>query len=172
MLTYKRGKVKDKVDVKAKDFYTYYKSLQRPNSRQINYEKFRTIIKMFNAAIMSEVIIKAYDFTLPYKLGKLCVRKFKVKNKIENNKVIIKNPVDWKKTKALWEEDEEAFKNKKLIRIDNSHSNGYIARICHKGEKSTLTNAKAYKFKAIRSNKLLLSKILKDKELKIDYFEY
>jgi len=171
MITFKRGLVEHKFDVKSTDFFNYYNSLYKGTKHQLKNSEFRKIIRLFNEALMNEIIFKAYDFNMPYKIGKLCIRKSKTKNKIKDGKVIIKHPIDWKATKNLWEEDEEARLSKKLVRIDNSHSDNYICRFRYKIGNSKSTNCLAYAFKATRPNKITLSKVLKDKNLKIDYFE-
>lgn len=170
MITFKRGLVEDKIDVSAKDFFKFYDD-NTIKKHKVNYQTFRKVVKMFNEALINEIIIKAYDFKMPYSLGRLCIRKNKIKNKIVDGKVIIKQPIDWKATKTLWDEDEEARIAKKLVRIDNSHSDNYIARISYKTDIARSINCRAYRFRAIRSNKILLSKVIKDENINVDYYE-
>ena len=171
MIAFKRGLVEHKLDVKSTDFFKFYNSLYKGTKHQILDSQFRKIIKLFNEALMEEIIFKAYDFNVPYGLGKLCIRKTKSKNKIKDGKIIITLPIDWKATKQLWEEDEEAKAAKKLVRVNNSHSDNYICGFKYKNFLAKSVNTRAYGFKVSRPNKITLSKVLKDSNLKIDYFE-
>lgn len=171
MLSFKRGKVKYKLDVKSTDFYKYYNSIYKNTKHQVNGDSFRKIIKLFNESLMNEIVFKAYDFNIPYGLGKICIRKTKSKNRIKDGKVVITQPIDWKATKELWQSDEEAKNLKKLVRINNTHTDNYICGFKYKIGTAKSLNVKAYGFKVSRPNKSLLTKVLKDENLKIDYFE-
>src|SRR5690554_6806468 len=54
------------------------------------------------------------------KMGTIEIRKFSIEPKIgEDGELIFHAPIDWDKTLRLWYEDEEAHKNKTLIKVEN-----------------------------------------------------
>ena len=70
-----------------------------------------------------------YIFVLPKRMGRIEIRKTKGEVKIGKDGQVINNlAVNWKATRKLWSENEEAKEKKIKIRYTNEHSNGYIFR--------------------------------------------
>lgn len=130
------------------DYYNYYKNKYKSD---ISKNLYRKIICEFNSEIAKAIILNNFDFEIPYRLGKLSLRKFKPLLKISNNKLINHNPPDFKKTKELWEKDPEARKKKILIRFLNKHTNGYLFEIKYYNYKANFKNKSAYTFTVVRS---------------------
>lgn len=155
-----------KLDVYAKDFYKFYRKQCKENGikalgRQAQYIK---IINDINDSIINRITIKAEDYFMPEGLGIITVRK--IKQNYEANKL----PINWKATKDLWEEDEEAKEKKTLVRHLNEHTNGYIYRLVWIVDSRALKNKTFYHFKAMRKPARFLAKVTKG-EVKIDYYE-
>lgn len=140
-------------------FYKYYKkNCKNPVSSVL----FNKIITDYNKGIVNLIINESMDYTIPYLNFEITIRKYKKKLKIVNGKLINNVPPDWKATKELWAKDPEAKEKKLVIRLNNSHTSGYVFRIYLKKFKSTTKNKNVYKFLPNRDFKRNLSKRIKD----------
>lgn len=83
--------------------------------RPVKENEFYKIIRSVNKLLANE-IANGNTVVFPYRMGKLELRKVKRGVSIVNGKMRITYPVDWHSTLKLWYEDEEAKKNKSLIR--------------------------------------------------------
>ena len=110
---------------------------------------------------------------MPYKIGRLRIRKYKPKIKINEDGTLDKSKlfVDYANTNKLWSTNKEAKKNKKLVFHLNDHSNGYQHRWFWEKRESNIPNHSAYCFLPSRLNKRTLAKALKDENTDIDFFE-
>ena len=74
------------------------------DAEKVDYKTYSAVIKEFNNRLADALIVDALEFRMPYRLGKLRIKKYKQKIKIkENGEIDKKNmPVDWKKTNDLW----------------------------------------------------------------------
>ena len=88
--------------------YDLYKIIRKNHwyniGRPLTEKEFYSIIRTFNKHIAEE-LSKGNDFTLPYKMGILEVRKYQPNITIKNGKVKAPLPIDWDKTLKLWYED-------------------------------------------------------------------
>lgn len=144
----KRTAGKIKVDYGMKDYYKYY--LKNNKETTINSLKFNKIISEFNKKIVESIINESLEYNPITIQVSFCIRKHKRIVKIVNNKLLNKNPIDWKTTNELWNTDEEAKNKKLLIRYDNNHSSKYIFRIKMLKTGYSYINKKYYKFKPCR----------------------
>lgn len=95
------------------DYYSYYK---KNNKNYIDRTLYGKIIEKINEEIIN-TLLKYKQYTLPYRLGKLEIRKKPVVLKYHNGKLINNMVIDWNATLKLWYEDKDAEKKKKLIKI-------------------------------------------------------
>lgn len=155
----KRTEGKISRDYGMRDFYKYYKeNSQNPQSTQ----KFNKVVSEFNQTIVDSIINDGLEFT-PVRLQlNICIRKYKKIIKIENGKLLNPNPIDWKTTKQLWEDDIEAGEKKIIIRYLNNHTSKYIFRIKALRIGNYFLNKKLYRFKACRGFQRALAKRILD----------
>lgn len=107
------------------DYWKYYCA----NSKQIPFKQYKEILYYILEQYALQISDHAMDFTFPYKLGTLKVRKHSMIIKFDGDDLVIKQPVDYKATKELWKVDEEARKNKQVVFCLNQHSDGFIYSI-------------------------------------------
>ena len=121
---------------------------------KVGYKKYRTICEEFNKDIIEDILLKAKEFKLPYRLGSLRVKKKKMnygrKNKLK---------INWLETN----------KHKKVIYHLNDHTNGFNYRWFWSKINAIIKNKSVYSFQATRTNKRRLAALLKNNE--VDYFE-
>lgn len=141
------------------DGYKYYRKNKPDDKRYIlNESQYFSIIRMMNNHIAEE-LSNGNDVKLPCRMGTIELRKFSRELKIDKKgNYYINMPIDWDKTLNLWYEDEEAMKNKILIRIDSQE----MFRLYYNKNGANYANKSYYEFsfnKELRSN---LSRNLKN----------
>ena len=158
---------KIKIHYGISDYYNHYmnsfelsKDDSSNNPFYVSKKDYNSIIEDFHAMIIDEIIDFNYEFKLPFDLGMLALRKFKPTLKVdENGKLINKLPVDIRSTMNLWDKNEEAKKNKVLVRYTNKHSRGYVFTIhYYKKYKARFKNKTLYSFETVRSFKEKVNK--------------
>jgi hypothetical protein len=161
---------KHKTHFGIKDAYLYYEDT---SDTPISYSVFTQIIKEFYKEISNMIIFNTFEFRMPYRLGRLRIRKYKPKIKVNADGTIDKSRlfIDYASTKKLWSTNEEAKENKKLVFHLNDHTNGYQHRWFWEKRTSNIPNHSAYCFIPSRFNKRTLAKALKDEDIEIDFFE-
>lgn len=168
------------------DYYNYYainnfKEYSEEKKRTVIYKNskyfvdratFSKIISDFNKAVCEEVLYENFEYKLPARMGEISIKKYKPKIEFdENGKLKSRTlPVDWKATNELWNNNPEAKEQKKLVRFLNDHTNGFISKWYYVKNYANYKYKSGYVFKASRTNKRELAKILKDEDLKIDYY--
>jgi hypothetical protein len=169
----KRSKGKFKADYKTNDLFKFYKSrIEKGSIYDQNKTMFTKIISEYNDKIYREhIIMNAYEYRLAGRLGKISIKQFKRKLKLnDQNKLVSKLSCDYKKTKELWASNEEARKNKKLVYHTNEHTDGYEFR-CHWNKKtSNVPCNKFYQFIPVRTNKRFIGKCFSE-GLKLKFYE-
>jgi len=98
-------------------------------------------------------------------MGTLEVRKRLGTVKIVDGKLVNNLPVDWDTTLKLWAEDEESYKNKTIIRLEEDE----IFIINYNKRKAIYNNKMFYQFNVNRKLKQRLKELIKNNE--IDAFE-
>lgn len=132
--------------------------------RPLTEHEFYTIIRSVNNYLADSLVL-GNDVTLPNKMGRLELRKYDIKFSFDGNKVKSNLPVDWDRTLKLWYEDEEAFNNKTLVKIEEKE----IFKIYYNKHVADYTNQVFYEFNINRDIKKRLKH--KIKEGKIDAFK-
>lgn len=142
------------------DYYKFYKTNYPYN---VSKKAYNDIISDLNQFIATELVDKADEFMLPHRIGYLnVIKKKKGVKLLPDNTVINNSPPDWLATKKLWAEDEEAKKNKILVRHKNTHTNGYVYEIKHNKYNATYKNKSVSIFKPVRDINRALAKRIND----------
>ena len=85
--------------------------------RPLKEHEFYSIIRKVNTLLAEELLDNGI-ITLPQRMGTVELRKFDSYVKFEDGKVKTNRPIDWNKTLELWYEDEESYKSKTLIKME------------------------------------------------------
>lgn len=81
-------------------------------------KEFSRIVSCVNA-LMAQELLNGNEIILPCKMGALEIRKFGTYVKFVDGKVKTNRGINWKETLQLWYEDEEAKKNKTLLKMED-----------------------------------------------------
>lgn len=142
-ISHKNGrnfKVKGSVGV-----YDMYKKIRKNCwyniGRPVTEKEFYAIIRGINKMLADE-IANGNPIVFPKRMGKLELRKHECGAFIRNGKLKITYPVDWMSTYKLWYEDEEARRNKTLLR----HENKWIYHVKYCVFDATYENKGFYQF--------------------------
>jgi len=132
--------------------YDAYKLLRRHKwldiGRPLKEHEFYSIIRGVNDCLARE-IANGRTIIFPARMGKLELRKFPVGVSIVDGKLRIGYPVDWYATIQLWFNDEEARKEKMLVR--NTDDTKY--KVLYKKYNANYNNQMFYQFVLNRSIK-------------------
>jgi hypothetical protein len=153
-----------------REAYRYYKSrIDNP----MPYKKFREVWITFIDKVTKGIVEEGKDFTMPYRLGSVGIRKQKIQVKMNPDGSIDKRYLrpDWQATKELWARDEEAKKDKRLVFHLNRHFGGYNAKWFWDKSTCIVKNQAAYSLTMSRENKRKLSEAIFDEDLEVDYYE-
>lgn len=100
------------------DAYKYIRKNKWFNiERPLTEKEFYSIIREINNNLIEE-FLGGNDIKLPYRLGKIELRKRTSKIEFRGGKIKTNLPIDWKNTLELWTEDKEAYTNKILVRLE------------------------------------------------------
>lgn len=135
--------------------YDCYKTLRKNHwyniGRPLTEKEFYSIIRTINN-YLAEELSRGNDIILPYRMGKLEVRKYEPYVKLINNKVVTNRPIDWNKTLELWYNNKEAKDKKILIKSTPQ----YIFLIRYNKSNAEYINKSVFTFNISRTVKLLL----------------
>lgn len=155
----KRTEGRINADFGMNDYYKYYKSYSK---NPVTKDKFHKIVGDFNKKITNLIINEGIEYK-PIKIQfTFCVRKSLRRVYIKDNKLVNTTPIDWKSTKDLWENDEDARQNKTILRHLNNHTSKYIFQIKATKFGNRYSNKKLYRFKPCRSFQRDLAKRILD----------
>lgn len=144
-------------------FKFYRKNRPKEHKYVLTESQYFSIIRKVNE-LLGEALINGIDINLPHRLGRLEVRKYEAKITIDDEKVRTNLPIDWDRTLKLWYEDEESYKNKTLIKVEEKE----IFKIYYNKIIADYTNKTFYQFDINRELKRGLKQNIK--EGKIDAF--
>lgn len=136
-----KSKVRNSIGV-----YDIYKMMRKKKwydiGRSVKEEEYYKIIRGVNKYLADEIAL-GNEVIFPEKMGKLRLRKFWAGPYLKKNgKVKVNYPIDWKSTKLLWLKDEEARKDKIVVRFEND----YIYKVQYNKYFATYENKSFYKF--------------------------
>ena len=125
--------------------------------RPITEHEFYTIIRQVNN-LLAENFLKGRDIILPHRLGTIELRKYETKMSFNNGKLHTNLPIDWDRTLKLWAEDEEAYKEKMLVKVEEKE----IFKVFYNKGKANYNNKSFYEFEVNRDLKRRLKQRIKD----------
>ncbi len=148
-------KVKNSIGV-----YDIYKHIRKNKwydiGQPITEHQFYTIIREVNN-VLADNLLKGNDIVFPNKMGRLEVRKFKPIIRFDNNKLTVRLPIDWDRTLKLWLEDEEAYKERTLVKMEEKE----IFKVCYNKTRADFPNKGFYQLQINRDLKTALKKKIK-----------
>ena len=107
--------------------YDAYKLIRKNKwydiGRPLKEGEFYRIIREINK-LYAEAIAKGDTVIFPAYMGRLELRKFKKGASFVNGKLKVNYPIDWSETLKLWYADEEARRNKTLLRNEQEYVYG------------------------------------------------
>ena len=148
-------KVKNSIGV-----YDIYKHIRKNKwydiGRPITEHQFYTIIRQVNN-VLADNLLKGNDIVFPNKMGRLEVRKFEPIIRFDDNKLTVRLPIDWDRTLKLWSEDEEAYKERTLVKMEEKE----IFKVCYNKTRADFQNKGFYQLQINRDLKIALKKKIK-----------
>lgn len=173
-ITYKRGKGKIKAQIRTVHFFKSWKKHNKQYKKDVSFTTFSGVLSDYLSTIMDEVILHNYEYRLPLRLGYIKILKRKPKPfYLKNGMIDTKHyPIDYKRTKELWETDPVAREKKKLIFITNEHTDGYRYKFWWDKRGSNIKNKNAYSFEPVRIHQRKLAKVLTDEDINVDFFKF
>lgn len=155
----RKHKVKNSLGV-----YDAYKYIRRNKwfniGQPLTEHQFYTIIRTINL-FLSDQLLEGHDIQLPCRMGKLELRKNAARINIKDNKVQTNLPIDWDKTLKLWAEDEESYKKRTLIKMEEKE----IYKVYYNKSKADFNNKSFFGFNLNRSLKQRLKEQIKNGNL-------
>ena len=140
------------------DGYKYYRKNKPKESKYVLSEsQYFAIIRAVNKYFADSIIL-GNDVVLPCRFGRIELRKYTPKITLENGKIRTSLPIDWDRTLKLWYEDEESFKNKTLIKVEEKE----VFKIHYNRVMAEYTNKSFYQFNFNRDLKKKLKVNIKN----------
>ena len=144
------------------DAYKYIRKNKWFNiGRPLTEHEFYQIIRRINN-YLAEELINGNDVIFPNRMGKLELRK---RNSLpiidKNGNLKVTYAIDWDNTLKLWYEDEEAFNNKTLVRLQERN----IFRIKYNKNTANYNNKSFMEFQVNRNIKVRLKQKIKNNEI-------
>ena len=147
-------------------FKFYRKNKPKDKKFVLTESQYFAITRDINKKL-ADALANGDDINLPERMGRIELRKYKLEPKMdEEGKLIYKAPINWDATLKLWYEDEEAMKNKTLIKIESKEN----YRVIYNKSKALYNNKSFY---SLHINRDLKKKIFTAaKEGTIDAFTF
>lgn len=130
-----------------------WKEIGHPVDSHDFYSVVRTVNKH-----LAELLSYGNDVQLPYQMGRLEIRKYEAHIDIKDGKVVTNLPVDWNRTLKLWQEDEESYQKRTLVKVQEKE----IFKIYYNRGKATYINKSYFDLKPNRELKRTLKKHIKE----------
>jgi len=146
-----------------------YKKYCENTDNEVDIKTYLLIVGDYNKFLMNKVL-EGIEVTLPARMGTLSILGKKQKVRIDEEGNIHGLAPDWVKTKKLWEENEEARKNKKLLYHINSHTDGVRYKFLWSKLQVLVENKTLYSLRMTRDNKRAVNAMAKQgKQYKTKY---
>lgn len=140
--------------------YQAYKYIRKNKwfdiGRPLTEHEFYTIVRQVNNYLADE-LLHGYDVTLPHRLGRIELRKYDARITINDGVLKTNLPVDWDKTLKLWSEDEEAYKERTLVKMEEKE----IFKVFYNRRNANYENKSFYEFEVNRDLKRRLKQKIK-----------
>lgn len=128
----------------------YFKWYTDHNECKVSRQKFNDVCSEFNLGIIDLMLNDNVSYSPPMVGFTFSIRKSERIPKIKNGRLMNTLPVNFKETKKLWTIDEEARKNKILIRHTNTHTSRHVFSIKLIKVGKVYANKKYYQFRPSR----------------------
>lgn len=149
--------------------YDAYKFLRKRKwlniGRPLTEHEFYSIIRKVND-YLADSFLHGNDIKLPHRMGRIELRKYDVRVSFDGEKVKTNLPIGWDRTLKLWYEDEEAYENKTLVKVEEKE----IFKVYYNRQLADYNNQSFYEFNVNRELKKRLKQRIK--EGKIDAFKF
>lgn len=140
--------------------YDSYKYIRKNKwfdiGQPITEHQFYSIIRRVNN-LLAEELLHGHDINLPCRMGTIEVRKYDARISIKEGKIKTNLPIDWDRTLKLWSEDEEAYKERTLIKMEEKE----IFKVLYNRIKANYNNKSFYEFNINRDLKRRLKQRIK-----------
>ena len=141
--------------------YDAYKFLRKRKwadiGEPLKEHEFYSIIRKVND-YLADSLLHGNDIKLPHRMGRLELRKYDARVSLDGEKVKTNLPIDWDKTLKLWYEDEEAYKKKTLVKVDEKE----IFKVYYNKQLAEYNNQSFYDFNVNRDLKKRLKQRIND----------
>ena len=128
--------------------------------RPLKEHEFYGIVRRVNK-LLAEKIANGVTVSFPHRMGELELRKYERGVSLVNGRLKVTYPIDWEETIRLWFADEEAKKNKTLLRREEKYV--YHVRYCK--HDANYENKSFYQFALNRFIKLALKDNIKNNKV-------
>ena len=126
--------------------------------RPVTEHEFYTIVRQVNN-LLAETLLSGGDITLPHRMGTIELRKYDARISFNGDKIVTNLPIDWDRTLKLWSEDEEAYKERTLIKMVEKE----IFKVFYNKRTATYSNKSFMQFEVNRDLKRRLKQKIKNK---------
>lgn len=141
--------------------YDAYKYIRKNKwfdiGQPVTEHQFYSIIRKINN-YLADLLLHGHDIKLPCRMGTIEVRKYDASISIKDGKVKTNLPIDWDRTLKLWSEDEEAYKERTLIKMEEKE----IFKVFYNRIKADYNNKSFYEFIVNRDLKRRLKQRIKN----------
>lgn len=148
---------------KGKKFYSLsesYSYYTKAYPESLTYKEYSVIVQKFLVFCFEKLLLTG-KITLPERLGSIEIIGREVSPKIEGG-VIKGLAPDWVQTRQLWNTNERAKEEKKILYHFNEDQSGLRYRFKWCKERVLLPNKTLYYLQFTRKNKRALSKVIKE----------
>jgi hypothetical protein len=140
----------DKTRYSATDAYCIYlEEIKDTDLHKIEIKKYLEIVYGYFQFLLAH-IFDGKIIMLPERLGNMFIRGQKKKLRFNENGDILNGNINWKATKELWNTNEEAKLEKRLVYNFNEHTNGYTYSLIWKHDDMYLRHHMFYTFDGAR----------------------
>lgn len=126
--------------------------------KPVTEHDFYSVVRQINNLLVDN-ILSGNDIVLPHRMGTIELRKYNNKISIKDGKLIANLPIDWDRTLKLWSEDEEAYKERALVKMEEKET----FRVFYNKKNANYRNKSFYAFEPNRDLKKRLRQKIKDK---------
>lgn len=125
--------------------------------RPLTEHEFYSIIRKVND-YLADSFLQGNDIELPHRMGRIELRKYSVRISFDGEKVKTNLPVDWDRTLKLWYEDEEAYKEKTLVKMEEKE----IFKVYYNRQLADYNNQVFYEFNVNKELRKRLKQRIKE----------
>ena len=142
--------------------YDAYKYLRKNKwmdiVRPVTEHEFYSIIRQVNN-LLADNLLSGEDIEFPCRMGVIELRKYDTKISFNNGKLVTNLPIDWDRTLKLWSEDEEAYKERALVKMEEKET----FKVFYNRRRANYENKSFYAFEVNRDLKRRLKQRIKSK---------